>query len=157
MTGESYNVRPVGKIVVRGTPIMQAEKVLDEGAVAGMLVAVNGNDYHVKKCTAAANPCGWISFEHTDYKVRPSAYETPFLQNDTVTVVSGGSFEIYALASAGESAPLSITEGDPLVPADGGYLTACTAGSSVRPVALAAESVTVPAGAVGRIHVISTI
>ncbi|HJJ36455.1 MAG TPA: hypothetical protein O0X27_04690 [Methanocorpusculum sp.] len=159
MTGESYTTRPVGKIITRGRPLMSAEKVLLESAKAGMLVTCDGNDYKAKKCTANTRPVGWISYEDTDYKVRPSDYETPFVSGDPVTIVNGGTFQIYALATAGTE-PLAITIGDYLTSNDDGTLTRFvpnTASPQYPPVAIAVESVTIPAGTVGRVHANSLI
>ena len=147
MTGESYNRPPVGRIIVRGEPLFITPKDLTEPATAGMLVAIDGNDYTAKKCTSGAKPLGWIGYEDTDHKIRPTDYETPFRTGDHVSIVSGGNFELYALATGS----LTLVAGDLLASNGDGTLTAASTG--VQAVAIACESKTIAAGTVARIHV----
>jgi len=147
MAGESYNRPPQGRIIVRGEPLYLAEKTLTESAKAGMLVAIDGNDYKAKKCTSSAKPVGWIGYEDTDCKIRPTDFETPFPTDSHVAVVAGGNFELYALATGA----LTIVAGDLLASNGDGTLTLAAAGAEA--VGIACESKTIAAGAVERIHV----
>lgn len=147
MTGESYNRSPVGRLVVRGEPLISAEKTLGEPAAAGMLVTCDGNDYKAKKHVAGTKPVGWIGYEDTDCKIRPTSYDTPFRSGDTVTVISGGQFELYAIATG----PATIASGDLLTSNGDGTLKLADADEYA--VAIACESVTVTASATGRVHV----
>lgn len=154
MTGESYNRVPTGKIITRGEPLINVEKILTAAAKPGMLVEIDGNDYKCKPATADSKPAGWISYEHTPYNSRPDNYETELVAGDVVSVVSGGNFVIYTLVTGGSS-ETTINIGDHLKSKGDGTLEASAdAGDEV---AIAAESVTISASTVVRLHVRSLI
>ena len=156
MTGETYTRTPVGKVINRGEPLVVTEKVLTAEAKAGHLMVVDGNDYKTKKSDGTMMPAGWLSFEHTDLKFRPVSYETAFAAGDTVAVVSGGDFEVYAFATGAASTGSEITTGTLLYDNGDGTLTAAAADGAL-PVARALESLSVPAAETVRIAVKSLI
>jgi len=153
MTGESYTNKPVGKIINRGNPSILVEKKLTAAAKPGMLAVIDGNDYQCKPSNGTAKLVGWIGFEHTDYRFRPENYDTAYAVGDTVGIVAGGGFEVYALLTA--SAETTITDGDLL--ADNGDGTLKVAGTTDTAVAIALESKTLGQGTVSRIAVKSLI
>lgn len=155
MTGESYNRTPEGRIVVRGEPHIQVEKVLTEAAKAGMLVTCDSNDYKIKKLTSATMPIGWLAFEYTDLKFRPETYDTAYASGDTATVIAGGDFDILAIATGEASSgdDVTINAGDYLASnGDGtlkiyspnGTVASTTATNPYPPVAVALETITIP-------------
>lgn len=148
MTGESYNRIPEGRIVVRGEPVTQVEKELTENAIAGMLVTCDGNDYKAKKATSDTMPVGWLAFEYSPISTRPSTYEEEFKTGDLVTVISGGSFDIFALVTgeASTGADVTINEGTLLVSNGDGTLVPYTSEAEYPPVARAMETVVIPKG-----------
>ena len=142
MTGESYQVKPQATIVARGGDrVRSVEKMLTEAAKAGMLVTCDGNDYTAKKAAASTKPFGWVGFEHTDLKVRPESYETAYASGDTVAVLYGADFDIYAIATGSTSADTTYSAGDLLASNDDGTLKA--AGSDDVVVARALETITI--------------
>lgn len=142
MTGESYQVKPQGAIVVRnGDRVRSVEKILTEAAKPGMLVTIDGNDYKAKKAAANTKPFGWVGFEHTDVKTRPETYETAYASGDVVAVVYGADFDIYAIATGSTTAATTFTAGDLLASNDDGTLKA--AGSDDVAVARALETITI--------------
>jgi len=153
MIGESYTTKPVGKIINRGKPSILVEKKLTAAAKPGMLAVIDENDYQCKPSNGTGKPVGWISYEHTDYRFRPEDYDTAYAAGDTVGIVAGGGFEVYALLTA--SAETTITNGDLL--ADNGNGTLKAAGTTDTAVAIALESMTVGQGTVSRIAVKSLI
>jgi len=153
MTGESYTRKPVGKIINRGEPTVVTEKKLTAAAKPGMLAVTDGSDYKCKPSNGTAKPVGWIGYEHTDYRFRPADYDTAYAIWDTVGIVAGGGFEIYAIITA--SAETAVNAGDLL--ADNGDGTLKVAGASDTAVAAALESKILDSGTVARIAVKSFI
>lgn len=155
MVGESYNRAPEGRIVVRGEPHIQVEKKLTEAAKAGMLVTCDSNDYKIKKLAANTMPIGWLSFEYTDAKTRPADFETAYASGDIVTVIAGGNFDIYAIATGEASTgnDVTINAGDYLasngdgtlkVYSPNGTVSSSTATNPYPPIAVALETITIP-------------
>jgi len=156
MTAGSYTTTPIGKIVNRGEPVINVEKKLTASAKAGMLAVTDGNDYKVKPSNGTAKPIGWIGYEHTDYKFRPADYDTAYAIWDTVGIVAGGDFEIYALVTA--SSAVTINTGDILADnGDGTLKLRDPASSTDFPIAMAVESKSLESGTVARIAVLTLI
>jgi len=156
MAGTSYTIPPTGKIVNRGDPLINVEKVLTAVAKPGMLAVIDGNDYKVKPSNGTAKPVGWIGYEHTDYRFRPEDFEKSYGIGDTVAVLAGGDFEIYALISS--STEVTVNTGDILSDKGDGTLKIRDATSSTDyPIAMALETKTLGQGTVSRIAVKSLI
>jgi len=139
MTGENYTRVPTGKLVNRGEPVIQTEKILTATAKAGMLAVIDGNDYKCKPSDGTGIPVGFIGYEQTDYKYRPMDYETAYVAGNVVMVLAGGNFEIYAPVAASQT----VTIGTKL--ADNGNGMLKVAGSTDKVVAMALESKTTTA------------
>ncbi|HJJ32715.1 MAG TPA: hypothetical protein O0X25_04065 [Methanocorpusculum sp.] len=155
MTGETYVRRPEGKVINRGEPLIVTDKVLTAAAVAGSLMIADGNDYKTKKSDGSRMPAGWLSFEHTDYKFRPTSLDSSFVAGDTVAVVAGGDFEVYAFISGSADEAVTVSIGTLLTDNGDGTLTiynpngtveSGTAKNPLPPVAIALESMTIAAG-----------
>ena len=136
MVGENYTRVPVAKLVNRGEPVIQTEKILTATAKAGMLAVIDGNDYKCKPSNGIDIPVGFIGYEQTDLKYRPSDYETAFVTGNVVMVLAGGNFEIYAPVAAAQTIAL----GTKL--ADNGDGMLKVAGASDKIVARALETKT---------------
>lgn len=136
MVGENYTRAPVGKIVNRGEPTIKVEKILTAGATAGMLAVIDGNDYKCKASDGTNIPVGFIGYEHTDYKFRPTNYDTPYVSGNVVMILAGGDFEIYAPVAAAQTLVL----GDNLTDNGNGMLK--KAGATDKVIAVALETKT---------------
>ena len=118
MTGESYNTAPNGNIVVRGKPETKVEKILTEAVLPGHLLQIDSNDYKAKlhdgSFASGAGCIGWAGFEDASPNVRPDTYDTAYVSGNVIPVLSGGSFDIYAIAigEAVGGAAVTITTGD---------------------------------------------
>jgi len=138
MVGENYTRVPVGKLVNRGEPVIQTEKILTATAKAGMLAVIDGNDYKCKPSDGTNKPVGFIGYEQTDYKFRPSDYETAFVAGNVVMVLAGGNFEIYAPVAASQTIAL----GDNLADNGNGMLKKACASDVAVAVALETKTTT---------------
>lgn len=143
MTGESYNVKPQGAIVVRGGDrVRYAEKMLTEAVKPGMLIAADtSNDYKAGKAASGSKIFGWAAYEHCDCKTRPGTYEDAYVSGDVVPIIYGADFDIYAIATGSTSAAVTINAGDLLASNNDGTLK--VAGSGDQIVAKALETVTI--------------
>lgn len=159
---DTYVTTPTGKIVNRGEPVICIEKKLAESAKAGMLAVVGTTDYDVKKADGTKMPFGWIGYEHTDYKFRPTSYETAYVVGDMVGIVAGGNIEVYAILDGSQT----IVAGDLLADAGNGMLVKynpeCTTADTktsapLPPVAKALEGKVTAENVTARIHVASLI
>jgi len=160
MTGESYNVKPQGVIVVRGgDKVRCVEKTLTEAVKPGMLIAVDStNDYKAAKAASGSKIFGWAGYEQTDCKTRPADYETAYVSGDVAQIVYGADFDIYALATGSTTAAVTINAGDLLASNNDGTLKVAGTGDQV--VAKALETITIAqatTAAVARITVQSLI
>ena len=155
MIGEAYVRKPEGKVINRGEPLVVTEKVLTASAVAGSLMVADGNDYKTKKSDGSRMPAGWLSYEHTDYRFRPASLEDSFAEGDTVAVVAGGNFEVYAFVSGSADETVTVSIGTLLTDnGDGtlkiynpnGTVESGTATNPLPPVAIALETLMIAAG-----------
>lgn len=157
---ENYVAETIGKIVTRGYPQLKKCHGLLESAVVGDLVACAGNDYDIVKVSAEyPNPIGFLGYEHTTLLNIPKTIETPYQppEGDSmeVTVISGANYEIRARVSGavGESAADAVIGNGTKLSSNGdGTLKAAVAGDVI--LAIAQESVTIPAAATGAANVV---
>lgn len=146
---------PTGVVVTRGNPVCKYERALSASAKAGMLVVFDTNDYTVKKSDGTGIPYGWLGYELTPGECKPDTLDTAYNAGDIASVVAGGNFEIYAIATGEATTGSTIVPGTRMADAGDGTITVAGEGDEV--IAIAQESATIAADATSRIHVISLI
>lgn len=137
-------------IVVGGHPLVQHLKVeTATNMYPGRLVKKGTNDDDVVLNNSASGSIGWLGYEQTNDQYRPADEDTIYVAGDQAAVLNGGGFIIDALAV--DTSANTIAKGDALMPAAtlGGVLKFADTDPSTNKkmrVAIAEESVTIPAG-----------
>jgi hypothetical protein len=136
------------KIVSGGVPSVEILKVeTATNMYPGRLVKMGTNDDDiVLNNDPSNNALGWLGYEHTPDQYRPATISTIYVAADQVAVLSGGGFYIKTLAV--DTSGNVISKGNVLIPTAtlGGVKKKVIADASYNlPVAVAAETVTIPA------------
>lgn len=143
MADTGYGPKPSNQIVVAGTPLVQILKVeTATNMYPGRLVKKGTNDDDVVVGTANAAVIGWLGYEHTIKKHRPSTVDTVYSGDEQAAVLHGGHFIIVGRLASGQN----VSKGARLEAAANGELSGGTVGTD-EIVAIAEESVDASAAA----------
>lgn len=136
MADVGYGPKPSNSILVAGTPLVQILKVeTATNMYAGRLVKKGTNDDDIVVGTAGDGFIGWLGYEHTIKKYRPSTVDTIYAGDEQAAVLHGGGFVIVASAATG----ISVSKGALLKAVAAGQVSGGTAGTD-HIVAIAEES-----------------
>lgn len=130
MVVEKWQI-PTDRIRITGRePLIQRERRVEVATdfYAGRLAATGTTEYDVTVASALKRPVGWIDYEGTPYRYKPSTVSTIYAADDVANIVSGGDFVILGSVAKG----CNMADGDlvanwtggqvigPVLPADGG-------------------------------------
>jgi len=140
--------RASNKVVCGGTvPIVEELNVeTATNMYAGRLVKKGSTDADIT-LNDGQTPLAWLGYEHTNAQDKPGTKATIYAAGAKAATLKGGGFIIDALAV--DTSGNTIAKGDFLAPAAtlGGVIKTTSADSSTnRRIAVAEESVTLPAG-----------
>jgi hypothetical protein len=113
----------MSKIVLAGTPpiVTHHELASDEYLTrAGQLAIIGFNGQVMPTEMPEDRFSGFLGYEHTEEKYRPTDPSKPFPYPSTVAILRGGGFIIQAWLAPGET----ISKGEPIVSAGHGTLKA---------------------------------
>jgi hypothetical protein len=130
-----YGPVPTNQILVAGQPLIQILKVkTNANCYPGRLVMKDTTDGQIK-VSDGTQFIGWLGYEQTIKKYRPTNVNTAYVANDHAAVLNGGKFVIVANGAAG----IAVAKGQLLKAVAGGQVSGGTAGSD-HIVAIAEES-----------------
>lgn len=113
-------VHPANKIVLRGTPLVQSERIETVANMyPGRLVKRDTTDGDMEVNTVGNPPTGWLGYEQASGDYKPATEDTIYVVNDIAPRLFGGGFVIIGRIKTGEGV---ITKGDFLTPGAAGEL-----------------------------------
>jgi len=138
MVDVGYGPKPTNAILVAGNPLIQILKIQTaDDCYPGRLVKKGTNDDDVVVNTQNGAAIGWLGYEQTIKKHRPSTVDTVYSANAQAAVLHGEHFIIVATLQTGQT----ITKGALLKAGATGTVEAATIGTH-DVIAVAEESVT---------------
>lgn len=142
MADVGYGPKPSNQILVAGTPLVQILKVeTATNMYPGRLVKKGTNDDDVV-VNDGSTAIGWLGYERTIKKYRPSTVDTIYAGDEQAAVLHGNHFVIVGSLAVGAN----VSKGARLKAVAAGQLSGGTVGSD-EIVAIAEESVDASAAA----------